>query len=60
MASGKLLSRVFYDDLEGWDEGREGRLEREGIYIYIYVYIYIYNYGCFMLLYGRNQHNIVK
>ena len=37
MASGKLLSRVFYDDLEGWDEGREGRLEREGIYIYIYI-----------------------
>ena len=22
--------------------------------------IYVYNYGSFVLLYGRNQHNIVK
>ena len=38
--------------------GKGGTRGRE--YIYIYVCIYIYNYGCFMLLYGRNQHNIVK
>ena len=41
---------------DGWDRG--GRLKRDGIYIYIY--IYIYNYDRFTLLYGRNQHNIIK
>ena len=30
--------------------------KREGIY----TYIYIYNYNWFVLLYGRNQHNILK
>ena len=26
-------SLVLCDDLEGWDEGRRGRLEREGMYL---------------------------
>ena len=42
-------SLVLCDDLEGWEGG--GRGGREGC---------MYNYGWFALLYGRNQHNIVK
>ena len=30
------------------------------VYTYILIYIYIYTYNWFVLLYGRNQHNIVK
>ena len=31
------------------------------LFIYLFIYLlFIYNYGLFMLLYGRNQHNIVK
>ena len=33
----------------GWEV--EGRFKREGTYAHL---------GCFMLMYGRNQHNIVK
>ena len=33
---------------------------RDFIYIYMKYFINIYNFGWFMLLYGRNQHNIVK
>jgi len=44
------------NDLEGWDEGRGGNLKKE----VILVLINQYNYDWFVLLYGRNQHNIVK
>ena len=39
------------DSLEGWDARRES-LRREGMYIHTYAW--------FVLLYSRNQHNIVK
>ena len=29
----RLPSLVLWDDLEGWDMRRGGRLEREGIYV---------------------------
>ena len=45
------LTLALSDDLEGQDKGKEGGLRRRG---------YIYNYDWFELLYGRNQHNIVK
>ena len=32
-------SLVLCDDLEGWDEGKGGRLKREGRYIYMYIYM---------------------
>ena len=40
-------SLALYDNFKGWDEGRRGRR-------------YMYTCGSFALLYGRNQHNIVK
>ena len=41
------------DSLEGWDEEErwEGGLRGRG---------YMFTYGRFTLLYGRNQHSIVK
>ena len=40
---------VLCDNIEGWDEGEVGRrIKRRGVYDWL------------TLLYGRNQHNIVK
>ena len=59
IASGKLdiwhreLSLVVSDDdLEGWDW--RGKKDQEG------ADIYIYSYKWFLMLYSRDQHNIVK
>lgn len=42
---------VFCDNVEvGWDGG-EREVQREE---------HLYNYGSFMLLYNRNQHNILR
>jgi len=45
---------VLCDGLEGWDGGEVvgGRLKRKEIYLF--------NYECFIWLYDRNQHNIIK
>ena len=55
IANGNLLSdsknstrRLWYN-LEGWDGAGDPRGRG-----------YTYTYGWFMLIYGRNQHNIVK
>ena len=32
---------MLCDDLEGWDEGKGGRLKREGRYIYIYIKLWL-------------------
>ena len=40
-------SLVLCDDLAGWDEAGDGGR------------VWMYNHGWFVLLYGRNQHNIV-
>ena len=51
------------DNSEGWDRVGGGREVQEGGYMYSYGYTYVYHtytYGWFMLMYGRNQHNIVK
>ena len=42
---------MFCDDLENLEGGGEGGSRGRK---------YMYNYGCLTLLYGRNQHNIVK
>ena len=47
------LNLVLCDNLEGWDEEVGGREIQEGGDI-------CYTYDWFTLLYGRNQHNIVK
>ena len=53
LASPALAGR-FFTSSATWEAQRwDGEIN-------IYIYIYIYNYGLFMLLYGRNQHNIVK
>ena len=47
------LKLVLCDNLEGWDQvGGGRRFKREGPYLY--------TYDWFTLMYGRNQHNIVK
>jgi len=62
---------MLCNKLEWWNGERRWRLRREvHIHTYIYMYIRIYAYMCvcvcvyiyiwFMLLYGRNQHKIVK
>ena len=38
---------MLCDNLEGWEGGVRGRG-------------HMYTYGCFMLMYGKNYHNIVK
>ena len=45
------LRLVLCDNLEGWDGGGREVQEEEDI---------MYTYGWFVLIYGRNQHNIVK
>ena len=56
IASGKLLNNTGIPDWPsvttgvGWE--REGKLRDRGPSIY--------NYGWFVLLYDRNQHNVVK
>ena len=43
---------VLYYNLEEWDRvGVEERFKRRG---------HMYAYACFLLMYGRNQYNIVK
>ena len=42
---------VLCDNLEEWDGVEAGREVQEGN---------MYTYGWLMLMYGRNQHNIVK
>ena len=41
---------MLCDNLKGWD-GMGGRFKREETYVYMWL---------FLLMYGRNQHNIVK
>ena len=43
-----------HDKLEGWEGG-----SREKGHMYTYGW-FMYTCGWFMLMYGRNQHNIVK
>ena len=45
------LNLVFCDNLEGWDGVGDGRGFKTG---------HIYICGCFMLICGRGQHNIVE
>ena len=43
---------MLYDNLEGWDGVGDGReVQEEG---------HVYTFAWFMLMYGGNQHNIVK
>ena len=46
----KESNLVLYDNLEGWDGVRSGggEIQEGGAY------------GWFMLIYGRNQHSVVK
>ena len=46
---------MLCDNTEGWD-GLRGKLKREEIYIYMYKMLTNF----VALLYGRNQHNVVK
>ena len=46
------LGQVHWDDPEGWDGEGDGRGNQDGEHVY--------TRGGFMLMYGRNQHNIVK
>ena len=60
-----LAKRGIYWKWGGrWGQQSEwGPDQRVGIcllHIYMYVYIHVYACGWFMLIYGRNQHNIVK
>ena len=54
---------MLCDNTEGWD-GLRGKLKREEMYIYIYIYTHTHMYKMLTnfvaLLYGRNQHNVVK
>ena len=43
---------VHWDDPEGWDGGEGGRGVQDGEHVY--------TRGGFMLMYGKNHHNIVK
>ena len=43
---------VQWDDPEGWDGEEDGRGVQDGEHVYAR--------GGFMLMYGKNHHNIVK
>ena len=51
MTQGVQLGALWQPRGEGWGERREGGLRGTG---------HMYTCGWFMLMYGRNQHNIVK